>query len=171
KNGMDYSIDRLSSLDENSVVAIGIKAGLTATYTLDATGVDNFFFAKSIILEDLKTGSTQELKNNASYTFTANPGDASERFHLHFGGSFGIDCQGKQPDFTIFSSGNSVFVKSVSDRNPDGIIYICNILGQKIIQQRIVDQSNMISLDVRTGCYIVTVVTSNRTYSRKVFIH
>ena len=171
KNSTNYSIDLLPSIDESSVVVIGIKAGLAADYTLDATGVDNFFVAKSIILEDLKTGSMQELKDNPSYTFMANPGDAPERFLLHFGGPFGIGSKGKQPGFTIYSFGNSVYVKNVSGRNLDGIIYICNILGQKIYQQKIVGQMAKVDLTAPAGCYIVTLVICNQTYSKQVFIH
>ena len=171
KKGINYSIDWQPSVDETSFVAIGIKAGLQATFTLDATGVSNFFFAKSIILEDLKTGSTQELKNNPSYTFTANPADNPERFHLHFGGPFGINNHGIQPDFTIFSFDNSVYIQNISGKILDGTVYICNILGQKIIEKRVMDQRTMIVLDAPAGCYIVTFVTNNQTYCKKVFIH
>ena len=171
KDGSTYSIDRMPSVDENSTVAIGIKAGVAASYTLDVTGVTNFFIAKSIILEDLKTGTTRDLKNNPSFTFSANPGDDVERFHLHFGGPFGINHQGNQFEFTIFSVNNSVYVSTDSRKSLDGIIYIYNIIGQKIIQKKIVDNISRIDLSAPAGCYIVTIVSNNQTYSKKLFIH
>ncbi|MCX6266150.1 MAG: T9SS type A sorting domain-containing protein [Bacteroidetes bacterium] len=170
KGGLNYSIDRLPSVNESSVISLGIKAGVETTYTLDATGVDNFYFAKSIILEDLKTGATQELKTNPSFTFSANPTDNPERFHLHFGGPYGIGLQSSQPDFTIFSFNHSVVIKNISGKNLDGNVTICNILGQKILQQRIIDQVTTLNLDAPAGCYIVTLAAGNRTYSKKLFI-
>jgi hypothetical protein len=169
KQGYNYSIDMLPSVDETSVVALGIKAGEASSYTLNVTGTDKFFFAKSIILEDLKTGTSQELKNNPSYLFTADPGDNPERFHLHFGGPFGIESRGSQPDFTIFSSGKSVVISNISGKNQNGEVYIFNILGEKTVQNTITDQTTRISLQV-PGCYVVTIVTRDQSISKKVII-
>lgn len=171
KNSTNFSIDRLQSVNENSIVVLGVKAGVDASYTLDVTGVDNFFFAKSILLEDIKTGNTQELKTNPSYTFSANPNDTPERFHLHFGGPFGINDPGNQCDFTIYAFNNTVYIRNISGKNLDGTVYICNILGQKIIQKKIMDQDMMINLDTPDGCYVVIVATSNQIYSKKVVVH
>ena len=171
KNGVNYSIDRLPSVNENSVVALGIKAGVDAVYTFKATGVGNFFISKSIILEDLKTGVTQELKDNPIYAFTAKPGDNAERFHLHFGSPYGLNEHGTQPDFTIFSYNNSVYVNNISGKDLNGSIYISDILGRKISQACITDKATVISIEAPAGCYIVTIVTNNQTYSRKVVIH
>jgi hypothetical protein len=171
KGSSNYSIDRLASVNENSFVTIGIKAGLDAGYSLNFTGVDNFSLAKSILLEDLKTGTNQDLKTNPSYSFSADPGDDPERFHLHFSGPFGIIDQPSQPDFIIYSSNHTVYVKNISGKNAIGDIFICNLLGQKTAERRITDQNTIIGLDEPAGCYIVTLVTNSQTYSRKVFIH
>ena len=153
------------------MVAIGIKPGIVANYTLDVTGIDNFYYAKSILLEDLKTGLMQELKDNPSYTFSADPSDDPERFHLHFGGPFGIDNRGSQPEFTIFSFNNSVVIRNISGRHVEGTVYICNMLGQKIIQQRITDQHTTLKIEAPAGCYVVSLVTGNQTYNIKILVH
>ncbi|MCX6269396.1 MAG: T9SS type A sorting domain-containing protein, partial [Bacteroidetes bacterium] len=171
KNSVNYSIDRLPSVSENSVVILGIKAGLDGSHTIAATGADNFNLAKSIILEDLKTGLTQDLKTEPSYTFTSSPADNPERFHLHFGGPYGIGDQVNRLDFTIFSFNNSLVIKNVTGKNIEGNVYVCNILGQKIAQQRILDLVTSINLNTTPGWYIVTLVTNSKTYSKKVFIH
>ncbi|MEI6901014.1 MAG: T9SS type A sorting domain-containing protein, partial [Bacteroidota bacterium] len=171
KGDVNYSIDRLTSVNETSVVSIGIRAGLDAGYTFKATGVENFFTAKSVLLEDLKTGQTQELKDFPIYTFSAKPGDAAERFHLHFGGPFGIDEQKNPSDFKIFSYENSVYLKNISGGNLNGEINIYNILGQRILQKRLIDNITRIDLNAPSGCYIVTLVANNKIYSQKVFIH
>ncbi|MFZ4520777.1 MAG: T9SS type A sorting domain-containing protein [Bacteroidales bacterium] len=171
KEGRYYSIDRRPSVDAGTIINIGVKAGTDASYTLDVSGVQNFFFAKSILLEDMKTGSFQELKNNPHYTFTANPSDNAERFHLHFGGPYGINESYAQPGFTITSFNHSLRVINNSGKFDDGNIFICDILGRIITQKRMTGPYTTISLQVPQGCYIVTVVTNKQTCSKKVFIH
>jgi hypothetical protein len=171
KNGTNYSIDRIPAVTDNSMVAIGIKAGVNASYTLQVSGVDNFLVAKKMLLEDLKSGTTQDLKMNPSYTFSANPEDNQERFHLHFGNAYGIGDQNTHNVLTIYSSGNSVYVRLVSSSNPEGDVHICNLLGQKILQQKTTGETTKIGLNAPAGCYIVTVVSKNQTLSKKVFIH
>jgi hypothetical protein len=170
RGSSSYSIDRLSAVDENSVVVLGVSAKLTGSYTIKATGVSSFSAASSLILEDLKTGNTQELKSNPIYTFSANSGDNPERFHLHFVGPFGINSQEDQSGFAIFSYEHSVYVKNISGREPNGKVSICNILGQKIIQKNIVEDLTKIDLAVSPGCYIVTLTSKNQITSKKVFI-
>ncbi len=170
KGGHDYSIDRLPDVSENSTIALGIKAGLSATYTLDITGADNFFFAKSILLEDLKTGLTREVKNNPSYTFTASPSDNEERFHLHFGGPFGLNQHAGQPLISVYSSNNTVFIRNNTGLPLEGDVYICNILGQRIIQKKITQQNSAIELNAPAGYYIVNVVTDKCMFCKKVFV-
>ena len=171
KEGYNYSIDQLPLVDENSIVAIGIKPGSAATFTLDVSGMDQFFYAKSIVLEDLKTNSTQELKNNPSYTFSANPNDNAERFHLHFGAPFGINDHDNPREFILFSFNNSVFLNSTSGKSLNGELSVYSILGEKIIQKKITENSTRIDLSVPHGCYIATFVTNDQAYSKKLVIH
>ncbi len=166
-----YSIDLLSSVNENTTIPIGIKAGLAANYTIEVSGIETFFVAKSILLEDLKTGSSQELKTNPSYSFSANPGDDPGRFILHFGGPYGIASNVNQPDYSVFAFNNSVVIKNISGRDINGTATICNILGQKVLQQKIVDQTTKIDLTVPSGCYIVSVMTDLQSFSKKIIIH
>jgi hypothetical protein len=170
RGGKNYSIERLSAIDENSIVVIGVKAGVSANYTLTAKGLDNFSVASSVILEDQKNGKNQDLKNMPTYNFSANSGDAPERFHLHFVGPFGVDNSKENNDFTIFSFNNSVYIKNKSTGTLNGDVYIFNILGQKIVQQRLLDSMSKIDLNVPAGCYIVNLVTNNNAYCTKVFI-
>ncbi|MCX6266641.1 MAG: T9SS type A sorting domain-containing protein, partial [Bacteroidetes bacterium] len=153
-----------------SVVALGIKAGVAGAYHLDVSGIENFFCAKSIILEDLKTGARQDLTGNPSYSFSASPGEARERFHIHFSGPFGMNNEGAQPGFSIYSFNHSVYINNLTGKLVNGEVTICNILGQKIVQQRITDQTTVIGINAPAGCYLVTLVTPGQTCSKKVFI-
>jgi fibronectin-binding autotransporter adhesin len=169
KNGNNYCIDRMPYVDANTIIRIGIKAGLDANYTLTATGVTEFH-ATSVLLEDLKTGATQELKNNPVYTFAGKPSDAPERLRLHFGGPFGTDNKSKIDAFTIYSYNSTVFVRNNTEKNLAGTVSVYNLIGQKIMQRKVSDKITKIDLYVPAGCYIVTLVSNEQTISRKVVV-
>lgn len=170
KNGTNYSIDRIPAIHDNSMVAIGIKAGVNASYTLQVSGADNFLVANKILLEDLKSGTTHDLKISPSYTFSANPDDNAERFHIHFSSSYGSNDQSLHTGITIFSTGNTVYINRISGSQMDGEVHICNMLGQKIVQQKTTGENTQIILNASAGCYIVSVVIQDKIFSQKVFI-
>jgi len=172
KAGKHYSIDRLQVVNENSVVSLGIKAGADASYELTFDGVNDFSISGSIVLEDLKTGTVQQLKNNPVYTFFAVPGDPTERFHLRFGGPYGIKDPVTVSYWSIYSAGNAVCIRNNTELTPKGDVYIFNLLGQKIIQKKLTESSiNKIDLNVPSGYYLVTLVTDTQIISEKVIIH
>ncbi|MCX6246016.1 MAG: T9SS type A sorting domain-containing protein [Bacteroidetes bacterium] len=169
KNGNSYSIDRMHSLDQNSTVTIGIKAGVDGNYTVTATGVDEFG-SSSVLLEDLKTAATQELKSNPVYTFAATTSDAPERLRLHFGGPFGVASPPKVNDITVYSYGNTIIVRNNTENDMAGDVFVYNLVGQKILQRKMDGKTTKIDLNVPLGVYLVTVVTEKETVSRKVVI-
>ncbi|MCX6245939.1 MAG: autotransporter-associated beta strand repeat-containing protein [Bacteroidetes bacterium] len=170
KNGNSYSIDHLPSIDQNTTITIGIKAGVNGNYTVTATGVSEFG-ASSVLLEDLKTATTQELKNNPVYTFSGGPGDATERLRLHFGGPFGVGTTPKVDPVTIYSYGNSIYIRSNSATDLQGNLFVFNLIGQKMMQQRVDGKFSRIDLNVPAGCYVVTLVSDKQTVSKKVLVH
>ena len=149
---------------------VSVKTGVSAVYTLSAANISDFALSGKVLLEDLKTGTTQDLKVNSSYTFSANSGDSPDRFHLHFGEPYGIGDDSDPPGFTVFVVNNSVYIKNISSQDLEGNVSICNILGQEITQARITGQMTKLDLTAPSGWYLVTIVTGNQTYSRKIFM-
>jgi hypothetical protein len=170
KNGNDYSIDRMPSIDQNTTVTIGIKAGVDGTYTVTASGVAEFGSA-SVLLEDLKTGATQELKNNPVYSFAANPSNVPARLRLHFGGPFGVASTSKVNDITVYSYDNTIFVRNNNENNLAGDVFVYNLIGQKILQRKFDGKLTKIDLNIPPGLYLANVVTAKENVSRKVVVH
>jgi hypothetical protein len=171
RDGGYYSIERRSAVDDQTVIPVGIKAGISTSYTLQVTGTESFFYAKNIMLEDLKTGAVQDLKTNPSYTFTATPGDAPERFHLRFSGPYGVDEMEKTSPVQIYTYGNDLVVKSNTPEPVTGDVYLCNLPGQQVFTQRIDGAVTRMTLNLPAGCYIATLVTKDRIFSQKVIVN
>jgi hypothetical protein len=171
RNGGYYSIERRSAVDDQTVIPVGIKAGISTSYTLQVTGTESFFYAKNIMLEDLKTGAVQDLKTNPSYTFTATPGDAAERFHLRFSGPYGVDEVKETSPVRIYTYGNDLVVKSNTPEPVTGDVYLRNLPGQQVFTQRIDGVVTRMTLNLPAGCYIATLVTKDRIFSKKVIVN
>jgi len=170
EDGYNYSIARFSEVNDQTVIPVGIKAGATGTYTLKVGGESTFFYAKNILLEDLKTGSVQNLKANPSYTFTAGPNDNPERFHLRFQGPYGVSESPVKQDYNIYAAGKTIVIRDLSGNDQTGNILVYNILGQKVGHQQTTGEITRIDLNSPAGWYIVTVLTNKGVISKKVFI-
>ncbi|MCK9423788.1 MAG: T9SS type A sorting domain-containing protein [Bacteroidales bacterium] len=171
KNDKNYSIYRMPCVNDGSVVNLGIKAGITATYTLTVTGLKTFFSARSVNLEDLKTGVTQNLNDNNVYTFSASPDDQPKRLLLRFGGPYGVIDPVKDNPVSIYASEGAIVIHNNTSSKLKGDTYIYDLTGRMI---RYVTTDNTlirINMDGNKGYYFVTFVTNNEIYNGKVFLN
>jgi hypothetical protein len=77
-------INSLPSLTETKVVPMGLKPGANGNYTFTFEDIASFPQTAMIYLEDLKLGTMNNLRDNATYEFAANLNDSPDRFMLHF---------------------------------------------------------------------------------------
>lgn len=169
--GSARSIERLSSIDDQTTIVIGIKPGVGGICTLRAEGIPLFSFAKSVILEDLKTGAVRNLSVDPVYEFFSYPTDLSERFHLHFGGPYGVEDTRNQHSSRIWVSDRTLFVSATQREYSQGDVYLFNMSGQLCMHKRIGSGFTTIPLTVPAGCYVAALVTSGMKISQKVFVH
>ncbi len=110
-NGLPTNNSRVVS------VPMGMLAGANGTFTFTFTDMSTFAPSALIYLEDLKTGTIQNVRVNDTYTFTATISDDPERFIIHFYPPATIaavegDCEGKNGainvDLGVFNVGGSI---------------------------------------------------------------
>jgi hypothetical protein len=170
KNGSNYSITRLPSVDDQTILTVGVKAGVLANYALNVTGTETFYCAKGIFIEDLKTGATQDLKSNPVYSFSAGPSDPPGRFRIHFTGPYGIADHSDTNPVNIFTSGKILTIRSNTPIPADSEMILYNLLGQRIMQQKIQGYFTSICLNIPAGYYLVKLAGKDMTCSQKVFV-
>lgn len=171
-----YSVAGAEQLSTNTLPEAG--GTVQVPFNFVKNNGDNFTIgAKTIsgiqgpvILNDIKTGATQDLTLNPVYSFTSATGDDPSRFLIIFS-HLGIMDGQKDNTFTIFANSNSIFVIDNMGKN-QGSVFVYNTMGQLLTQRQLAaSNQTIINLDVNTGYYLVKVITGNNAYSGKVFIN
>jgi hypothetical protein len=83
-NGQFLSVDGLPELTRETVIPLGVNAGVAGTYTFQAAKLLNLPSSAEVLLEDRLTGTMQNLKNNGTYTCQLAAEDNVSRFVLRF---------------------------------------------------------------------------------------
>lgn len=127
-----------------------------------------------IVLEDVFTGSIQDLTLYPTYYFIASKEDNPERFILHFMYSpdeIGEDFE-HESEIQIYSYGKQVYIRSSKEAiNQNGNVLVYDLMGRKIVQQQI-SRGELIKLNINTtnNYVIVKVVKEGFIKTEKVFI-
>ncbi len=165
-----YAID-FRGIPSPQTIPLSLSAGVDATYTLTADFLNSFPSGTSIILEDKKNDLNQDLMLQSSYSFPANTSDDPDRFYLHFGGAIGITETPDKNDLVIYSDGKQIFIQTDNVSLSNGSLSVYSLLGQQILHQPLSgSELTKIELNARPGCYLVKVITPEKTYSGKVMV-
>ena len=120
-------------------------------------------------LKDLKTGTSQELKSNPSYSFSSVDGDNPHRFILTFQ-NVGISEIHSSGLYSIKTDGNRVFINSRSGHGL-GKVMIFNMPGQLLLTQDLQGSAHaQITLMVPTGYYLLKIEAAEGAQVSKIFI-
>jgi len=163
------AVNSLPSLETNSDVSLGFKAGAENTYTLAVTGIESFGATTPLLLEDLKTNTTQDLRENPFYSFSAAPGDVEHRFNLHFNAYTGIG-EKTANIVSIYSNKQMVYISN--PKAMKGIIQIYDFTGRLLSNTKLTGNSlDKINMGGYTGSLLVKVITPNRIDNGKVIVY
>ena len=161
------AVNTLPDYTSNSNVPLGLKVGAATTYTLTITGMEIFDPNTPIRLDDLKLGTSLDVRINPVYSFTAAPGDAENRFRLRFASAIGID-ETATGNFSIFAAQGQVHVIPASPA--EGTVYVYSVSGNLVAGSTLNTGETLIGINT-PGVYLVKVVTSKTVTSGKVVIN
>lgn len=166
-NSEKLSINGLAPITTSVALPVGLQVGNNGNYTINADGVNTFATCSSIILEDLKTNTTQNLMQNPVYSFAAATTDNANRFVLHFATAVGVNEIGNS-NGSIYAYDNSIYVNANEQIKQ---ISVYNAMGQLVKTLNNVNGLQKINMNGNaTGYYIVRVVSDKNVYSEKVLV-
>ncbi|MCD4694918.1 MAG: T9SS type A sorting domain-containing protein, partial [Bacteroidales bacterium] len=177
--GDNYAVNFQDPEYIKKIIPIGFTTANSGNYNLQVPSITKFDKNIFILLEDLKTGKTVNLKSFTTYNFDYSTDDNEHRFNLLFlkkntsisnhKGSLSTHKESLTDDVDIYSYRNQVIVKTPSGSH--GWIYVYDLLGEQIISNRINENGlTQIQIGRNTGFYLVKVNTGDYFTSKKVFI-
>ncbi|NTW26047.1 MAG: T9SS type A sorting domain-containing protein, partial [Lentimicrobium sp.] len=149
-------------------VAMGFKPGAQGSYTVTAENIGSFDSEAVINLEDLATGTIQELTKNPVYSFTAGPDDNASRFMLHFFAPVSID-EPESSDLMIYNYGQEIRV-IIADASTLTFTLV-NLQGQVVYTRQLSGSSSYaLSLNLPAGIYVARVMNTRISKAQKLII-
>jgi len=172
KNGHIYTIDRYKKVTSDLKVNVSVKCGVTGTYTITATNINDFALSNIVYLEDLKTGNKVNLKETGSYSFTGSPNDNKDRFTLYFAEITGKEELASARKVNIFSYGKDVFINTGNENTGRCEVYIYDEIGRLIESGRCQPANGNVKYTTlrKPGVYIIKVLTGSGVTTTKVII-
>ena len=163
-------VNVLPEIVPDLVIPVGFEVSVETDYTIVASDLGTFGSGITIYLEDLKEGVMINLNEQPEYTFMAFAGDETHRFNIHFLKATAID-EVANTEISIYSYSNSIFVKNSNGELNGASVVVYNIAGQKVYENAIQDVPlNRFDLQLKTGYYVVKVISEKELTSQKVFI-
>ena len=139
---------------------------------MSVSGQENFDPGISLYLEDCKTAVFYDLRQISSFPFISSEEDASDRFRLHLGGTFGISPHKIESGTRIYAYGNTIYIQNRSGIPEEEKLLVFNLLGQEVLNQQLsYGPVNAIPFNREPGYYIVRVIRAESTTECNVVIH
>jgi hypothetical protein len=141
---------------------------VNGTYSLNASGMESFDATTPIWIEDLKTGTKQNLRINPSYSFDYTTGASELRFRLHFKSAYSVP-ENSLSGINIYSASRTVVINNTTSLA--GEVKIYDLAGRELTHTSM-NSSNetRIAVNYAVGTYLVKVITEKGVASNKVFI-
>ncbi len=166
------SIDALPPLTNMDVVIpLGYVTKTSGSFKIKATEILNFDPTVHIYLEDNSTSTSQDLTINPEYTFNITANEPLYRFFIRFSPTIITEIPENTSTYIdAWSSGKDIYISCNTSKQQQLEVSVYDMLGRKIIYQQ-QDGSGMLHYTLeKPGCYVVDVVSGNKTYQKKVII-
>lgn len=158
------STNSLPDFNETREIILGFQKTEAANYQIEMD-TELLFPGMDLILLDTKTGVIHDFTENPIYDFMAEEGDVVERFILKFSNTASLHEINRNP-FSINISNRTITISSSGATN--GTVDILDISGRLIQRQQIINGYASVNPHVKTGVYILRIVSPEGTYSKKI---
>lgn len=170
--GYEFALNTLPQIENNLSVPLDFKCARAGYYTINLSDRTNLKPQTGLYLKDMLEQKIIDLKQEQSYGFYHDPQNDHTRFKLFFNPSPDV-INNVTPDnyFTVYSSGNKIFIIKNTVKQLSGNMYVYNLQGQVVATRRVSENKLMqLTINGPTGYYIVRVQTNESVINSKVLI-
>ncbi|MGK0327820.1 hypothetical protein [Polaribacter sp.] len=162
----ELTVRYLTNTTNNPIVPLSFKPGSDGNYTVSIdfdTATYDF-----VLLEDTKTKTKHDLKDNPTYDFKATLEDPFDRFLLHFDE---VPTGDNNLPIRIYYNGNKI-VFDVSLIPDDTTVTLFDTLGRKILEKKIRGKTiHYLPFNNKNQVFIVKAVSNGLSFISKIFVY
>lgn len=171
----ELSVRYLTNIKDNSTVPMQFKSGVEGNYKLSLeVNLDNF---GKLILEDKKTKTFHNFKENPIYTFKSKENDDSNRFVLHFsflstenGIELELEQEIKEP-YNIYYDGDFIVV-DLTNISYKTEILVVDMLGRKLLHKKFEgSMKHLVSINYKNQILIINATNPAHSIQKKLLIY
>lgn len=168
-DGRELAINSIAAEDVPASIPMGFSMQASGQVSLNFEGIDTFAPSLSIMLEDLLTGNTINLRENPAYSFEHSIANPAARFMLHLTSITALRDDGLSAA-RIWHDGRDICVALPDDDNRPLTIEVFDPLGRMLASYRENSRQFMRLQAPATGLMLVRISSEKASYSSKVFI-
>jgi hypothetical protein len=164
------AINSLPSIKGNEIVPMWFNAGMNGNYTIKATQMETFDYQTPIYIEDIATGTIQNMRDLPEYHFDYKSGE-DRSFLVYF---IEPDKSGHSSEINIYAYTNELHinfpVSEIANPKFNAQIMVFDITGRLVQTVRTSEIHNQIPLNGHHIIYMVRVISGDQITNAKVFI-
>ena len=171
------AINGYNNLTDNQDIPLGFKTGNPDTFTIKATELKNLpADTKLILVDKLQDNAEFDLTNGDAYSFESDAVNTTTRFSVIYKVSGTTNdlnnYQTINAQVSIFKNSNNQIVVNRNETNDvDGLVTICNSVGQTIFSTATTGASTIINKSFNSGVYIVTVNILGNIKTKRIIVN
>lgn len=168
-SGMQYPIDNITR------IPLGLKTAAHGTVTFRIQDMINIPSGIHVYLEDAESRICQNMRHNPEYSALLKAGNYENRFSVIFSLSeltipLPIAYAEK---FTLVPAGGGLWIVNLNQtEDTRGILQMTNMVGQVLYRKEVFGNESLeLNANHSSGIYIISLISENKIYSKKIVIH
>ncbi|MFC2101472.1 hypothetical protein ACFLS7_00590 [Bacteroidota bacterium] len=149
---------------------IGFRAGADGEYCMLFSGQDSFSNGEDLFLEDHMEEKSINLHTNSEYLFQALPGLDDSRFTIRIGDPAGAGEEDPSQVIFIATERNRIVIHGLESVDDAVRVYLYDLTGNQLFSSTALASNPVIETDLTEGFYIVRVISSRYSLSRKIYL-
>ncbi|MCF8370124.1 MAG: T9SS type A sorting domain-containing protein [Bacteroidales bacterium] len=165
-------INSLPPLSGNKIVPLYFQAGLSGSYSFQASEIQSFEPTVQIYIEDVALNYFQDLRTNSDYSFAYTTGVEKE-FKLHFNPVITDIIENNKLNVQCYLVNGNLhvnFLQNNSDQfSISANIRMFSVTGQEVLNEQSTQANNSFPFRGSQAVYFVHISSEKINYSTKVF--
>lgn len=168
---LDFSINTLPTVIDGMEIPLNFSCETAGNYCLELSENSNLNSINSVYLFDKFDKTIVDLTFQKHYCFEHLPYNIRQRFLIIINPSDNkLSSLKINSPFLVYSYGKTISITNLATENIKTEVDVYNLLGQRVISKSFNERNINFNLDVKSGYYIVRIISENGQFNSKIIL-